>query len=107
VALHAGQRCSHAHALADSDKARSRKLTHSNIERKRRDRINEKIIRLRDAVPIIRGQDGMHKVAILEKAAEYIESLQKELAVRACCGGGLRQPCHAQVLVFSFAEQGP
>ncbi|KAJ3179555.1 hypothetical protein HDU85_004828 [Gaertneriomyces sp. JEL0708] len=56
-----------------------RKVSHSAIERRRRERINDKISTLRKLVPQCHGQENLHKLSILQNAIDYIRLLQKEL----------------------------
>jgi Helix-loop-helix DNA-binding domain len=63
------------HQSQDSEKQRRRKHLHSQIERRRRDRMAVCYDRLRVLVPGL--QNGIiPKLAILEKTVEYLESLE-------------------------------
>jgi hypothetical protein len=63
------------HKPQDSEKERRRKHLHSQIERRRRDRMAVCYDRLRQLVPGL--QDGIiPKLAILEKTVEYLERLE-------------------------------
>ncbi|CAJ0927219.1 14040_t:CDS:2 [Entrophospora sp. SA101] len=54
----------------------ARKASHSQIERRRRERINDKIMQLRELIPGCSEQENMHKLSVLQNAIEYIEYLQ-------------------------------
>ncbi|KAJ3052259.1 hypothetical protein HK097_006623 [Rhizophlyctis rosea] len=56
-----------------------RKVSHSAIERRRRERINDKIMQLRNLVPTCAKQENMHKLNILQNAIDYIRHLQLQL----------------------------
>nr|CAG8569784.1 1565_t:CDS:2 [Entrophospora candida] len=55
----------------------ARKASHSQIERRRRERINDKIMQLRELIPGCSEQENMHKLSVLQNAIEYIESIKK------------------------------
>ncbi|KAJ3096352.1 hypothetical protein HDU96_000792, partial [Phlyctochytrium bullatum] len=57
-----------------------RRVSHSAIERRRREKINDKIMQLRTLVPSCANQSGLHKLSILENAIEHIIHLQGLLA---------------------------
>ncbi|KAG9285050.1 hypothetical protein G9A89_009861 [Geosiphon pyriformis] len=79
---------SSAAATAAVEKSRStaderelaRKVSHSAIERRRRERINDKIMQLKDLIPSCADQDHLHKLNILQSAIDYIEYLQGKVA---------------------------
>lgn len=71
----------------EEDVIKTRKLTHSQVERRRRDRINERINALKNLVPTCTGLDNLHKMAILDKVAEHIQFLSKENEM-------VRRECH-------------
>ncbi|CAG8522931.1 724_t:CDS:1 [Acaulospora colombiana] len=54
----------------------ARKVSHSAIERRRRERINDKILQLKELIPSCADQDHLHKLSILQSAIEYIQYLQ-------------------------------
>ena len=53
----------------------ARKTAHSLIERRRRSKMNEEFIVLKDMIPACHGQD-MHKLAILQASIEYLRYLE-------------------------------
>ncbi|KAI9347886.1 hypothetical protein BD770DRAFT_395530 [Pilaira anomala] len=55
----------------------ARKVSHSAIERRRRERINDKIIQLKELIPTCANQENLHKMTILQSAIEYITYLKK------------------------------
>ncbi|CAG8619537.1 4844_t:CDS:2, partial [Paraglomus occultum] len=57
-----------------------RKVSHSAIERRRRERINDKIMQLKDLIPCCADQDHLHKLNILQNAIDYIQYLQELVA---------------------------
>jgi hypothetical protein len=58
------------------EQQQKRKVTHSAIERKRRDRMNEKINVLRKLVPTA-SSPSLPKLSVLEATIDYIISLQQ------------------------------
>ncbi|KAF0487848.1 HLH-domain-containing protein [Gigaspora margarita] len=54
----------------------ARKVSHSAIERRRRERINDKIMQLKELIPSCADQDHLNKLCILQSSIEYIEYLQ-------------------------------
>lgn len=54
----------------------ARKISHSAIERRRRERINDKIVQLKDLIPSCADRDNLHKMTILQSAIEYITYLK-------------------------------
>ncbi|KAH8553505.1 hypothetical protein BGW37DRAFT_485949 [Umbelopsis sp. PMI_123] len=56
-----------------------RKVSHSAIERRRREKINTKIQQLRQLIPSCADQDHLHKLNILQSAIEYINYLHAVL----------------------------
>ncbi|RKO84441.1 hypothetical protein BDK51DRAFT_47560 [Blyttiomyces helicus] len=79
----AAQASTNPAAPADDKQEREllRKVSHSAIERRRRERINDKIMQLKTLVPACAAQENIHKLSILQGAIEYIRVLQDELAV--------------------------
>lgn len=55
---------------------KARKVSHSAIERRRRERINDKIIQLKQLIPTCAEQDNLHKMSILQSAIDYIAYLK-------------------------------
>lgn len=53
-----------------------RKVSHSAIERRRRERINDKILQLKHLVPSCVDEDHLHKLSILQSTIEYIQHLK-------------------------------
>ncbi|KAF9436454.1 hypothetical protein BGZ76_003951, partial [Entomortierella beljakovae] len=53
-----------------------RKVSHSAIERRRRERINDKILQLKHLVPACIDEDHLHKLSILQSTIEYIQYLK-------------------------------
>ncbi|KAF9407065.1 hypothetical protein BGZ94_002836 [Podila epigama] len=56
-----------------------RKVSHSAIERRRRERINDKILQLKHLVPSCIDEDHLHKLSILQSTIEYIQHLKAYL----------------------------
>ncbi|KAJ8653048.1 hypothetical protein O0I10_011268 [Lichtheimia ornata] len=54
----------------------ARKVSHSAIERRRRERINDKIIQLRQLIPSCADQEHLNKMTILQSAIDYITHLK-------------------------------
>ncbi|KAI8074040.1 hypothetical protein BC940DRAFT_289854 [Gongronella butleri] len=57
----------------------ARKVSHSAIERRRRERINDKIMQLKQLIPTCANQGHLHKMSILQSAIEYITYLKQVL----------------------------
>ncbi|BFZ58683.1 Sterol regulatory element-binding protein 2 [Savitreella phatthalungensis] len=58
----------------------SRKTTHSQIEKRRREKINDTMIRLKALVPACHGNEAtLRKLDVLQATADYIEVLQARL----------------------------
>lgn len=55
---------------------KARKVSHSAIERRRRERINDKILQLKQLIPSCAEQDNLHKMSILQSAIDYISYLK-------------------------------
>ncbi|ORX95754.1 HLH-domain-containing protein [Basidiobolus meristosporus CBS 931.73] len=62
------------------EKEMLRKVSHSAIERRRRERINDKIFQLKTLIPSCANQVNLHKLSILESAIDYIQELQSRLS---------------------------
>ncbi|KAI8821333.1 uncharacterized protein EV422DRAFT_527743 [Fimicolochytrium jonesii] len=57
-----------------------RRLSHSAVERRRRERINDKLVHLRALLPSCpAGQEPAHKLTILQGAIDYISYLESQL----------------------------
>ncbi|CAO3587794.1 unnamed protein product [Absidia cylindrospora] len=54
----------------------ARKVSHSAIERRRRERINDRIMQLKHIIPTCADQENLHKLSILQSAIEYIHYLK-------------------------------
>ncbi|KAI8916860.1 hypothetical protein BC831DRAFT_516670 [Entophlyctis helioformis] len=61
------------------DREMLRKVSHSAIERRRRERINDKIMVLKAIVPATVDQPALHKLTILEESITYIAQLQAKI----------------------------
>jgi hypothetical protein len=57
-------------------KKERRKVSHSVIEKKRRERINYCINQLNLLVPSCQTEDNLQKLAVLEKTVEYVRRIQ-------------------------------
>lgn len=65
-------------ALSTADqREQARKLSHSAIERRRRERINDKIVQLRQLIPSCADQEHLHKMTVLQSAIDYITYLKQ------------------------------
>ncbi|KAJ3006738.1 hypothetical protein HKX48_009492 [Thoreauomyces humboldtii] len=73
---------SHANA-AKLHRDHLRKVSHSAIERRRRERINDKIVQLKDLVPACANQENLHKLSILQNAIQHIHELKSQLDGRS------------------------
>ncbi|KAI8367536.1 Myc-type, basic helix-loop-helix domain-containing protein, partial [Radiomyces spectabilis] len=56
---------------------KARKVSHSAIERRRRERINDKILQLKQLIPSCADQGNLHKMSILQNAIDYITYLKQ------------------------------
>ena len=70
---------SHAKAVDQETRDLMRKVSHSAIERRRRERINDKILQLKHLVPSCVDEDHLHKLSILQSTIEYIQYLKSVL----------------------------
>ncbi|KAI7902445.1 Myc-type, basic helix-loop-helix domain-containing protein [Cokeromyces recurvatus] len=61
---------------------RARKISHSAIERRRRERMNDKISRLKELIPSCVEQENIHKMTVLQSAIDYIIHL-KEIVIKS------------------------
>ncbi|KAJ1568439.1 hypothetical protein HK096_006483, partial [Nowakowskiella sp. JEL0078] len=66
----------HGKEKVEEDKLLLRKVTHRAIERRRRERINNKIDQLKLLIPSCAGKKNVHKLATLQLAIEYIKETQ-------------------------------
>ncbi|KAI8089844.1 uncharacterized protein BX664DRAFT_334061 [Halteromyces radiatus] len=64
------------HSTADQ-REQARKISHSAIERRRRERINDKIMQLKQIIPSCADQENLHKMSILQSAIDYIQYLKR------------------------------
>ncbi|KAI8994700.1 hypothetical protein BDB01DRAFT_846712 [Pilobolus umbonatus] len=55
----------------------ARKVSHSAIERRRREKINDKILQLKQLIPSCSDRENLHKMTILQSAIDYIVYLKK------------------------------
>lgn len=58
------------------EREQARKVSHSAIERRRREKINDKILQLRDLIPACSERENLHKMTILQSAIDYIVYLK-------------------------------
>ncbi|EWC48960.1 hypothetical protein DRE_00265 [Drechslerella stenobrocha 248] len=58
----------------------ARKTAHSEIERRRRSKMNDQFAKLKEMVPACKNQE-MHKLAILEATTEYLAYLEEAIKV--------------------------
>lgn len=63
-------------ATTADQREKARKVSHSAIERRRRERINDKIFQLKQLIPSCVEQDNLHKMSILQSAIDYIAYLK-------------------------------
>ena len=61
-----------------------RKVSHSVIERRRRERINDKLLQLKQLVPSCASCNNLHKLAVLEETIAYIHQLHSMLQNNSC-----------------------
>ncbi|KAI8339690.1 hypothetical protein BC941DRAFT_421185 [Chlamydoabsidia padenii] len=61
------------------EREQARKVSHSAIERRRRERINDKIMQLKQLIPTCANQDNLHKMSILQSSIDYITYLKDVL----------------------------
>ncbi|CAO3595559.1 unnamed protein product [Absidia cylindrospora] len=66
----------------------ARKVSHSAIERRRRERINDKIMQLKQLIPTCANQENLHKMSILQSSIDYITYLKDILEQIEKQGGG-------------------
>ncbi|KAF9931720.1 hypothetical protein BGZ65_004758 [Modicella reniformis] len=65
-----------AKAVDQETREMMRKVSHSAIERRRRERINDKILQLKHLVPACVDEDHLHKLSILQSTIEYVQYLK-------------------------------
>lgn len=70
---------SHTKVVDQETRDLMRKVSHSAIERRRRERINDKILQLKHLVPSCVDEDHLHKLSILQSTIEYIQYLKSVL----------------------------
>ncbi|KAG0250851.1 hypothetical protein BG011_008034 [Mortierella polycephala] len=70
---------SHNKLVDQETRGLMRKVSHSAIERRRRERINDKILQLKHLVPSCVDEDHLHKLSILQSTIEYIQYLKSAL----------------------------
>lgn len=75
------------HETTADQREQLRKVSHSAIERRRREKINTKIQQLRQLIPSCADQDHLHKLNILQSAIEYIGYLHSVLGSMETDGG--------------------
>ncbi|KAF3913074.1 hypothetical protein ABW21_db0209335 [Orbilia brochopaga] len=63
----------------------ARKTAHSEIERRRRSKMNDQFAKLKNMVPACKNQE-MHKLAILEATTEYLAYLEEAIKVYRSAG---------------------
>ncbi|KAI9280074.1 Myc-type, basic helix-loop-helix domain-containing protein [Sporodiniella umbellata] len=68
----------------------ARKVSHSAIEKRRRERMNEKIVQLKALVPLCAEQENLHKISVLQGAIDYILYLKD--MVQELDASALKQP---------------
>ncbi|KAI8334974.1 Myc-type, basic helix-loop-helix domain-containing protein [Chlamydoabsidia padenii] len=66
-----------SHYSTADQREQARKVSHSAIERRRRERINDKIMQLKQLIPTCAKQDHLHKMSILQSAIDYITFLKE------------------------------
>ncbi|CEG64098.1 hypothetical protein RMATCC62417_01133 [Rhizopus microsporus] len=74
--LHPGRHNSISSTTAD-EREQARKISHSAIERRRRERINDKIAQLKQLIPSCADRHNLHKMTVLQSAIDYIVYLRK------------------------------
>ncbi|KAJ1673421.1 hypothetical protein EV182_005267, partial [Spiromyces aspiralis] len=67
--------------LDAEERERRRRISHSAMERRRRERTNHIINELKFLVPWLRNEARMQKLEVLENAVQYIHQLQAAAAV--------------------------
>lgn len=74
--LHMSPQTTPTPTTAADQREKARKVSHSAIERRRRERINDKILQLKQLIPTCAEQDNLHKMSILQSAIDYIAYLK-------------------------------
>nr|ABD33186.1 Helix-loop-helix DNA-binding [Medicago truncatula] len=89
------KRTDHGRGVTGSKKNRSTEV-HNLSERRRRDRINERMRALQELIPNCNKVDlfflQADKASMLDEAIEYLKSLQLQLQIMSMGGGGLYMP---------------
>lgn len=81
AAAASARRDSSSTTLTTADqREQARKMSHSAIERRRRERINDKIVQLRQLIPSCANQEHLHKMTVLQSAIDYIAYLKDVVA---------------------------
>lgn len=91
-----------------NDKEVLRKVSHSAIERKRRERINDRILILRRMVPKCSEHANIHKLTVLEYTIEYIRYLEEKLSLGMNNEGGCESypsPCPTSTRTHSLDSE--
>ncbi|KAJ3121825.1 hypothetical protein HK098_003339 [Nowakowskiella sp. JEL0407] len=92
-----------AKLLQKREKEIQRKISHSAIERRRRERINDKIDQIRALIPACANRDGLHKLSVLQYAIDYIQQIQRVLEKNE----GQQQPPSSSPVDFASGGTGP
>ncbi|KAI9476826.1 hypothetical protein BX667DRAFT_515161 [Coemansia mojavensis] len=79
--------------LSAEEKELRRKVSHSAIEKRRRERTNAVLRNLQDMVPGLPKSGKIQKLEILEAAAEYIRRLKLTTAINSCECLADKPPC--------------
>ncbi|SAM04705.1 hypothetical protein [Absidia glauca] len=77
--VHSQANPSTANLSTAHQREQARKVSHSAIERRRRERINDKIMQLKQLIPTCAGQENLHKMSILQSSIDYITYLKEVL----------------------------
>ncbi|KAG2208452.1 hypothetical protein INT47_010148 [Mucor saturninus] len=90
----------------------ARKVSHSAIERRRREKINDKILQLKDLIPACTDRENLHKMTILQSAIDYItylktviEELDTTGAIQTECTKPIQQSSMLPKEVEPFTSQ--
>ncbi|KAJ3272447.1 hypothetical protein HDV01_005516 [Terramyces sp. JEL0728] len=85
--------------LTLEQKEKLRKVSHTAIERKRRERIANCMLQLKTMVPSNRNQDYLQKLTILENTVKYIRELQEKVDQKEFFSSFYARPAMAVVAV--------
>ncbi|KAI9476124.1 MAG: hypothetical protein EXX96DRAFT_575866 [Benjaminiella poitrasii] len=66
-------------ATTADQREQARKESHSAIERRRREKMNDKILQLKELIPSCANRENLHKMNILQSAIDYIVYLQNAI----------------------------